>query len=787
MVGQTFGHYQIEALIGAGAMGVVYRARDTRLKRTVALKLIASPAADPTSRKRLLVEAQTASSLNHPYICTIHEVLDVGDQTCIVMEYVDGRALVNVIPLGGLPTEVVVRYGSQIADALAHAHQRGIVHRDLKTANVVITGEGRAKVLDFGLATHVDPGRSIDQLDPTVSRSEEPSVAGTIPYMSPEVLRGLPADARSDIWALGVMLHEMASGHRPFSGRTGFELSAAILNEPPAALPVKVTPAVTAIVLRCLAKDPADRYERAGEVRAALEAAAQQQPTAPAIDRARVSLWWRTVAAGIVLAVLIGAGGWYAAHRLTSTIPSASAIAVVPLASATGTPESDALSDGITESIINSLGQLPDARFKVIALSSVLRFKGRTIDPATVGRELGVGVILTLRIVPQPNAVSIGAQLVSTHDGSLMWGETYQTALTSVFGTEDDIARKTIEHLRIRLSGESERRVTKRYTQNTEAYQLYLRGHYYSYKQAGTPANYERSLEYFRQAIEKDPAYALAYTGLSEAYLGMGFEGWMPPREALAKAQAGVSKALALDDSIANASSVLANLKDFLWDTPGAEAAFLRAIRLSPSDAALRKFYSQHMRATGRWEEAIAEGQRAQELDPLGVETNSTLGVTYFWAGQVDRAIDQFRKTLELEPNSATVHELLADGYARKSMHKEAIEELRQTLTLSDADTLAIALVADYVSSGYREEMENFRRAQLAAVTEASKVRYVSPMEFATYNALLGDREQAFTWLEKAFEDHAPWLYFLKTDPAFDTLHGDPRFAQLLRRIGLPV
>ena len=787
MVGQTLGHYQIEALIGAGAMGVVYRARDTRLKRTVALKLIASTAADPTSRKRLLVEAQTASSLNHPYICTIHEVLDVGDQTCIVMEYVDGRPLATVIPLEGLPAEVVVRYGSQIADALAHAHQRGIVHRDLKTANVVITGEGRAKVLDFGLATHVDPGGPSDQLDPTVSRSEEPGVAGTIPYMSPEVLRGLPADARSDIWALGVMLHEMASGHRPFSGRTGFELSAAILNEPPAALPVKVTPAVTAIVLRCLAKDPADRYERAGEVRAALEAAALQQPTAPAIDRARVSPWWRMVAAGIVLAVLIGAGGWYAAHRLTSTIPSASAIAVVPLASATGTPESDALSDGITESIINSLGQLPDARFKVIALSSVLRFKGRTIDPATVGRELGVGVILTLRIVPQPNAVSIGAQLVSASDGSLMWGETYQTALASVFGTEEDIARKTIQHLRIGLNWEQERRVTKRYTEDPEAYQLYLRGRYYSNKQRGTPENYERSLEYFRQAIQKDPAYALAYTGLAGAYVGMGFEGWIPPREGLEKGQSAMSKALALDESIANASGVLATLKNLQWDFAGGEVAFRRAISLSPGDAALHKNYAAYFKAIGQWEEAIAENRRAQELDPLSVDTNMALGTTYFWAGQVDRAIEQLRKTLELEPGSAEVHELLADAYARKLMHKEAIEELRQTLTLSDADTLAIALVADYVSSGYREAMENFHRAQLAAATEAARVRYVSPMEFASYNALLGDREQAFTWLEKAFEDHAPWLFFLKTDPAFDTLHGDPRFAQLLRRIGLPV
>jgi len=368
-----------------------------------------------------------------------------------------------------------------------------------------------------------------------------------------------------------------------------------------------------------------------------------------------------------------------------------------------------------------------------------------------------------------------------------MWGETYQTALASVFGTEEDIARKTIQHLRIGLSGEQERRVTRRYTENTEAYQLYLRGHYYSYKQAGTPANYERSLEYFRQAIEKDPAYALAYLGLADAYTGLGFEGWMPPRDALEKGQAALSKALALDDSIADGSYVPGNLKNLQWDFAGGEAAYRRAISLSPREAGLHKYYSQYMRAMGRWEDAIAEAQRAQELDPLGVETNTALGVTYFWAGQVDRAIDRLRKTLELEPGSALVHEHLADVYARKGMHKEAIDELRQALTLSDADSLAIALVADYVSSGYEDAMANFRRAQLAAVTEASKVRYVSPMEFATVYANLGDRQQAFRWLERAVDDHSPWLYFLKTDPTFDTLHGDLRFEALLRRIGVPI
>jgi serine/threonine-protein kinase len=788
MVGQTIGHYEIEALVGTGGMGVVYRARDTHLRRTVALKLVASEHADAASGKRLLDEARAASSLNHPNICTIHEVVEAGDQTCIVMEYVDGRPLANLIRPGeGLPADVVIRYGSQIADALAHAHQRGIVHRDLKSANVVVTTEGRVKVLDFGLAIRLDGGQTIETLAPTMTESDEHRLAGTIPYMAPEVLRGDVATARSDIWALGVMLHEMISGTRPFSGKTSYEITAAVLHEPAPALPPNVTHALDTVVRRCLAKTPSDRYELAGEVRAALETVELQRPVMPATKRPSILSGWRPIAVVLALAAILGLGGWYLSRHRAAGLQSAGSIAVVPLASATGTAETDALSDGITESVINSLGQLPELRLKVIALSSVLRFKGRSIDPQSVGRDLGVGTILTLRIVPQPDVVSIGAELVSTSDGSHMWGETYQTALTNVFGTEEDIARKTIQHLRIGLSGEQDRRVTKRYTENTEAYQLYSRGIYYSYKQAGTTVNYERSIEYFRQAIAKDPAYALAYIGLAQTYIGMGFEGWIPPKDALEKAQEAVSKASVLDDSIVNASPVPGNLKNFQWDIPGTDAAYRRAISLNPADAALHKYYSQDLRATGRWEEAIAEGRRAQELDPLGVETNTALGVTYFWAGQIDRAIDQYRKTLELEPGSAEIHDLLADAYARKGMHEETIGELRQTLAFSDADTLAIALVADYVSSGYEEAMKNFRRAQLAAATEASKVRYVSPMEFATRYTSLGDREQAFIWLEKAVDEHSPWLYFLKTDPAFETLRGDARFTALLRRIGLPV
>jgi serine/threonine protein kinase/tetratricopeptide (TPR) repeat protein len=785
--GDRIGPYRVQEPIGAGGMGQVYRAHDTKLERDVAIKILPKAfVLDPDRLARFEREAKTLASLNHPHICTIHEVLNAGDQTCIVMEYIDGRPLATMIPhQRGLPVEVVVRYGSQIADALAHAHQRRIVHRDLKAANVVITTEGRAKVLDFGLATRVVGRNPPDPLEPTVSRSPDAAdIAGTIPYMAPEVLRGLPADPRSDIWGLGVVLHEMASGRRPFSGKSDYELTAAILNDPPAALPDRVPPPLAAIVQRCLAKQPTDRYQQAGEVRAALETA-QLRPE-PSSDRRHQPATWRTIAVGVIATALIAAVGWFGFHQRASAGGPASSLAVVPLASATGTAEADALSDGITESIINSLGQLPEARFKVIALSSVLRFKGRTIDPETVGRELGVGVLLTLRIVPQPNALSIGAQLVSTRDGSLMWGETYQTTLAGVFGTEEDIARKTIQHLRIAVTGEEGRRVTKRYTENTEAYQLYLRGRYYANRQLGSGANYQRGLDYFRQAIEEDRTYALAYTGVAYCYIGMGFEGWLPPQEALAKANAALATARALDPAIVDASVVSASVKNLEWDFAGAGNAYRRAITLNPNDAILHKYYSQYWRALGRWDAAIGECRRAQELDPLSLDTNMTLGTTYLWAGQLDRAIDQFGKTLELEPNSAELHELLADAYARKRMQKEAIEELRQALTLSGSEPLAIALVADYVSSGYEAVMKNFRRAQLAAVTEASKVRYVSPMEFATLYASLGDRDQAFNWIEKAFDEHSPWLFFLKTDPAFDTLRDDPRFDRLLRRVGVP-
>jgi TolB-like protein/Tfp pilus assembly protein PilF len=605
--------------------------------------------------------------------------------------------------------------------------------------------------------------------------------------MAPEVLRGNPADARSDIWALGIMLYEMASGVQPFSGRTTFEITAAVLHEPPPAPPPYVPRTFDAIVGRCLAKEPQDRYQQAGEVRAALEAAALERPTAAPVERALpLKRMPRAISGAVALALVLGAVGWYAGHRSLPWFQSVSSIAVVPLAGSTGTPETDALSDGITESIINSLGQVRDRRLKVIALSSVLRFKGQPIDPPTVGRDLGVSVLLTLRIVPQPQALSIGVQLVNTADGALIWGETYQTALASIFGTEEAIARKTIEHLRIDLSGEQERRVTKRYTENTEAYQLLVRGQYYAYKQASTPENYERSLEYFRQAIEKDPGYALAYNWLAEAYVGMGFEGWLPPREALEKAKAALSKASALDESVVIGSFVFPNMKDYEWDFTGAGVAYRQAIRLNPGDAVLHKFYSQYLRAMGRFGEAIPEGRRALDLDPLGVETNSAVGVTYLWAGEIDHAIEQYRKTLDLEPGSAPVHELLADAYARKGQQKEAIDQLRQALTLSNADPLAIALVADFVSSGYEAAMTNFHRAQLAAALEAAKERYVSPIEYAMLYASLGDREQAFRWLEKAVDDHTPWLYFFKTDPAFDLLHGDPRFTALLRRIGLP-
>ena len=778
MIGQTLGHYRIEAQLGAGGMGVVYLAHDTTLERRVAVKVLGERLlGEPTARERFLREAKTASALNHPHVCTVHEVGEDNGQVYIVMEYVEGRPLSEAFATGLLP-DAVVRYGVQIADALAHAHDRGIVHRDLKTQNVIVTPEGRAKVLDFGLAKRL-PTEQLEQATRSAdSLTEAGQIVGTLHYLAPEVLRGRAADMRTDVWALGVLLYELATGDRPFQGKTKFEVTSAILEQAPRPLPESVPAGLRSVIERCLAKEPGERYQRGSEVRAVLEAIQSGSFTAEQawLPRAAARRWllWGAAAVAVLALGLLGA------RFFMGRAQSIDSIAVLPFANVGGDPETEYLSDGVTESVIGSLSRIPN--LKVIAFSSVLRYKGKTVDPQEVVRELPVAAILTGRILQRGNELSVTAELVDTRDRSRLWGEQYDQSVTNLLAVQDDISQKISEHLRQRLTGEVKGRLKKRYTDNAEAYQLYLKGQHH--KAQYTPEGYEKSLEYFQQAIDKDPNYALAYAGMAHTYIAMAIEGLMPPKQGREQAQAAVDKALALDDTLAEAHVVMAWLKAGDWRWPAAEKEFQRALELNPALVSTRRDYAFNLRNLGRWEDALRQMKREVELDPLSVETNTNLGQLYYWAKRYDEAIEQFRKTLEIDPNSASAHDALSDALARKGLFPEALAAKRRSLVLAGDDKAADTLGSEGTADGYRKAIRALAREQLTLLEEQSKQGYVSPMGFAQLYTLVGDQERAFAWLEKAYEERSPWLAFLANDPTFETLRSDPRFAELVRRVG---
>jgi serine/threonine protein kinase len=468
MTGRTLGHYRIESELGAGGMGVVYRARDTKLERTVAIKLVGERLSEePTARDRLLREARTASALNHPHICTVHEVGEADGQVYIVMEHVEGRPLSSLLA-EPRPMDTVVRYGIQIADALAHAHDHGIVHRDLKTGNVIVTPEGRIKVLDFGLAKRLpaeDPSEQETRSDDSLTQAGQ--VVGTLHYLAPESLRGKPADARTDIWALGVLLYELACGSLPFQGSTRFEVTHAILGEAPAPLPPSVPPALAAVIQRCLAKEPGERYQRAGEVRAVLEALRSGSASLPGrASTSWVRRWAMWAAPGATL--LLGAIGTY--QWIRGEGREIHSMAVLPFVNQGGDPENEYLSDGIAESVIGSLSRLP--KLKMIAFGSVLRYKGRPVDAGMVARELGVAAMVVGRVTPHRDGLLISAELIDTRDGSRLWGDQYEAKPGAFLSVQQEISRQITEQLRSRLTREQQGRVARRYTGDAEAYEL---------------------------------------------------------------------------------------------------------------------------------------------------------------------------------------------------------------------------------------------------------------------------------------------------------------------------
>ncbi len=751
MLGRTLGHYRIVEKIGAGGMGEVYRAHDEQLDRDVALKVLpASALADPTARARLLREARTASALNHPHICTIHEVGEADGQAYIAMEYVAGQPLSALIPSDGLPVETAVRYGVQIAAALAHAHERGVIHRDLKSANVVITAEGEPKVLDFGLAKRLG-GKELAEVttQSQASLTQPGAVMGTLPYMAPEQLRGQGADARSDVWALGVMLYETLTGKRPFQGETGYELSSAILNQVPAPLPSQLPVELQVVIERCLEKEPGRRYRRAGEVRAALEAVQAGTAVVP------WAVWGRRLArrrflatAGALaalVAVLVGLNVGGLREQLLGGAGSGQieSIAVLPLENLSGDPEQDYFAAGMHEALITDLAKLGGFK-RVIARSSVMRYRETDKPLPQIARELNVDAVITGAVLRSGDRVRITAQLINAVTEEHLWADRYERELRDVLSLQNEIVAAITREIKLQLTPQEQARLKSQRPVNPEAFEAYLQGRFHRQKQ--TREGYDIAERYFQSALQKDPNYAPAYAGLGMVWFARADAGFQAPSETFPKATAFLAKAIELDDSSAEVHVSLANYKNGVeWDWAGGEKAFKRALELNPNLANAHFFYADMLVVLKRNEEWEWEIKRARELDPLNDFKESFYGWHLNYLRRYDEAIPIFQRLLSTGPNKATNYLGLWGAYYKKGMYDEALSAARNYFTYIGEREFADALGTGRGESAYRAAMKRVGEAMAAQ----SKRRHVPAIRIARMFAHSGDKNQRFSGWKK--------------------------------------
>ena len=755
LAGVRLGPYEILSPLGAGGMGEVYRARDTRLGREIAVKILpAEFAKDGDRLRRFEAEARAASSLNHPNIVTIHDVGNEAGIAWIAMELVAGDSLREIVGRGRIPPREASTIAAQIADGLARAHAAGIVHRDLKPENVMIGPGGLVKILDFGLArAERDRASSTPSSTPTrTAPTDGGAILGTVGYMSPEQARGAPTDARTDLFAFGAVLYEMLAGRPAFPGGTVAALSGILAREPAdiSGIPADTPPALARIVRRCLEKDPERRLSSAHDL--ALQLRDLDAPAAPA-SRPRSS----------------------ASRARRKAIDS---VAVLPFASAGEESGNEYLSDGLTESIIHGLSELP--KLQVVAFSTALRYRGR--DPQEAGRALGVRAVLTGRLTTAAGALRVQAELVDAHTGFRVWGDVYDRGLKDLLAVQDEIARGICERLRFRLSAPERRRVAHAPTRNPEAYQAYLKGRYFWNK--WTTEGVKSAIELYERAIEIDPGYALAWGGIADAYGVMGSMKITAPDEAFPKARAAALRALEIDPRLADAHASLAYVHWLHeWDWEAAEASFRESVRLNPSYATGHRWYGQFLSGQGRHREALEEVRRALDLDPLSLIIHTAVGDALFFARRYRESIDYYRKSIEMDPEFQAGHSDIARALEFSGDLDEALREYEAAIRLSGA-TAADASVGRanaLAAAGNREEA-------LAVVEQLKRrraERFTSPWGIASIYARIGEDEEALSWLERAYEEHDPPLVWLKVHPRFDAIRSHPRFVALLRRMNL--
>jgi TolB-like protein/Flp pilus assembly protein TadD/tRNA A-37 threonylcarbamoyl transferase component Bud32 len=782
-------HYRIIEKIGEGGMGVVYRARDERLNRDVALKFLPSELdKDAAARSLLVREARTASALNHPNICTIHDVGEEDGRTYIVMEFVGGRPLEEIAREGPMPTEAIVRYGEQIADALAHAHQHGVVHRDLKSANILVSPEGRIKILDFGLARHLEAdevgGKTLSLIP-----SNQRGVVGTLHYIAPEVFRGELADARSDIWALGVILYEMAAGRRPFRGKTAYELSALILNESPPPLPANVAPALTAVINRCLIKDPGRRYPNAGEVRAALEAVAtQSSPAIQVIEPPRAAAGAQPqnrialiAILAVVAASIIGAVYWK--KRSGGAAPPAGvsgaiqSLAVLPLENLSGDPKQDYFADGMSDALITDLSQIRGLR--VISRGSVMQYKGKHVPVSEIAKELNVDAVVEGTVLRSEDRVRISAELVRGQTQQNLWAQSYERAFQDVLSLQNDIARDIVKEIQMQITQQERARLSATRAVIPAAYDAYLEGRYQAGRRTGDALT--QAVADYRRAIQLDPSYAPAFAGLATSLaLSAEYKG-VPPAQLLSEAETAAKTAVRLDDGLAEAHEALGYIRYSSARWPGVISEYERAIELNPGEANAHHWYALALSESGKPEQGIVEIKLAQELDPRSRIIKANVAWCLYLAGKYDDAIEQARKAIAIDPSFAVAHGYLGQAYLEKGKYEDAFMELQKAISLSGGETSYKAELANaYALAGRGEDA----RAALDDLQRLSKTRYISPYYFALIYTGLGEKDAAFEQLNKACEARAVGVMSLSVHPRFASLRSDPRFKELLAKTG---
>ena len=779
--GSRIGPYEISEFIAAGGMGEVYRARHTVLRRVVAIKVLASDSGDPNARRRLVREARNAATLAHPNICRIYEVGEEGEQPFIVMEHVDGSSLRELVQKGPPDLRLALRIGLEVADALAHAHQQGIIHCDLKSSNVVVAPNGRAIVLDFGLAKRL--ASSSDDRSGDSTLTAHGVLAGTLSHMAPEVLLGAPADARSDVWALGVLLYELATGQLPFTGHTSYETSAAIIADPPRPMTTRVPLALRLVIERCLAKDPEARYQRASDVRAALDAI-ERRRSWPLVGRLLVSTRRRTVRT-VVAAVVLAPGVFWGVRRLEGQFgresrDPVSTIALLPLANATGDSSLAYFADGITDALIARLGALANVR--VISRASASRAATSETTPAAIARRLGADMIAQGTLRRGAERVEIDMRLIDPRRGRVLWSDTYDRSTADVLPLQADVARALALAIRLAIRPEAENRLATVRAVRPDAYEEFLKGRYEWNKR--TAQSLRRAMAHFSRAVGLDSTYAPAHAALADCYnqLGTVMVGSGSPQQYRPLAEAEAIKALQIDPYSAEAHAALGYAEHYELRWSDAEREFRRAIELNPSDALAHVWYANLLMSRQRFDEALGETAAARALDPFSLIVNTNIGWVLEDAGRHEEAIRQLQQTLALDSNYVQAHMRLAMALASAGRGDDAMAEAKRVVSLMGRTPSSLMILGSIEGrTGRRAEA----RATLRELLALARTEYVPAWSIASIYGPIGMVDSAMVWVQRAFDERSNAVAYFAVEPLAQTMRGDPRFQRILAQAGL--